>query len=111
MEMAGRSRRLVSPLGPTRLDLDGDVTEAGDPAQALLIGGRRLRPIGDDGDDGGAVPGADLPKMQVGDAVSVYLQALTNEALGASVGNHIEQHPARIADQSVGPARDHARTH
>src|SRR5512144_2990087 len=108
MEMAGRSRRLVSTLGPARLDLDGDVAEACDPVEPLLVDGRGLRPIGDDGDDGGAVPWADLPKMQVGNAVPVDLQALANEALRALIGHHIEQHPAGIADQSIGPARDHA---
>jgi hypothetical protein len=46
--------------------------------------------------------------MQVGDTVPVDLQTLANEALRASVGNHIEQHLAGIPDKSVRPARDHA---
>jgi hypothetical protein len=57
-------RRAAPLLRQAGLDLDSDVAEPGDPAEPLLIGGRRLRPVGDDGDDGGAVPRADLPKMQ-----------------------------------------------
>ena len=54
------------------------------------------------------MPGTDLPEVQVRDSVAVNLQSLANYALGVPVGNHVEQHPPRIANQPIGPGRDDA---
>src|SRR6186997_3300989 len=56
--------------GGTRLDFDGHMAEAGNIRQALLVGGRWLGPVGDNRHHGGAVTGADLPEMKVGDAIA-----------------------------------------
>ena len=82
------------------------MAEAGNIRQALLVGGRWLGPVGDNRHHGGAVTGADLPEMKVGDAIAAGFQALSDRLLHRRVGGDVEQHRPGIPDQTVGPSRD-----
>ena len=76
-------------------------------AEPALVVRRRQRVVRDQRDHGGAVAGADLPEMQIGDAVAARLQALADQAFHLAVVVDVEQHAAGGAQQPDRPACDH----
>src|SRR5215472_3856194 len=89
------------------LDLDGDVAQALQVVQPLLVDRGLQRRIRDQRNDGSAMTGPQLPDMQIGDAVLALLQPCTNVALQLPVESHVEQNAAGVANQRPGPACDH----
>src|SRR2546430_3112562 len=61
-------------LVPAGLHFDRHVAQPMDPAEPALVLRWRQRVVRNKRDHGGAVAGADLPEMQVGDAVAARLQ-------------------------------------
>src|SRR5208282_3501999 len=95
-------------VGRTGIDLDGQVRELAPVREPALELGRRPRTIAHDRDDGPEMAGAQAPEMEVGDAVlaprldrAAYLGGELRVRLG------IEQDLRGVADERVGPARNH----
>lgn len=76
---------------PAKSDLDRDMGRAGDRREAVLVVGRRLRIVGDNGDHGRVVARADPPKMQVGDAIIVTFERPANGLLAPAIGHSVEE--------------------
>ena len=71
------------------LDLDRDVAETCQVSEPALVGGRRQRVIGNDRDNRRPMAGADLPQMQIGDAVAPGLRdrgSIDRASASASAG-------------------------
>src|SRR5580704_183945 len=77
----------------TLIDFDGHMRKSGEALEPLLVDRRRLRRIGNDRGDHGGVAGAELPKMQIGEAISIGLDAVANALRHRRIGNGIEKHP------------------
>ena len=92
----------------TRLDLDRDMAQPMQAAEPALVVRRRQRIVRDQRDHGGAMAGADLPEVQIGDR-SPRVSSRSRISLPFAVAAHVEQHAAGVADQAHGPARDHDR--
>ena len=58
----------------TGLHLDRDVAQPAQAAEPALVGRGRQRVVRYHRDHGGAMAGADLPQMQIGDAVALGLK-------------------------------------
>src|SRR5205823_6397329 len=98
--------RSVSMTG-AGMHLDGHMGKPCDPVQAALIRRGRLRVIGYDRCDQRRMPGTELPQMQVADAIAGLLETPADRLLELRIGNEVEQHRARSADQRRRPADDH----
>src|SRR5436190_2596161 len=64
-----------SSVTGTGIDLDGHMRQPRDSLQAAFVGGRRLGMIGDDRRDEPCMTRAELPHMQIGDAISGRFEA------------------------------------
>ena len=78
-------------------DFDGDVAQALQTLQPLLVDRRLQRGFRHERDHGRAVTGANLPHMQIGDAVLTGFQTRTDGALQATVGADVKQRIRRYA--------------
>src|SRR5687768_4867863 len=64
IQMAANVSRRARSLVPADLDLDGDVAQSMQAAEAAFVVRRRQWVVRDQRDHGGAMAGADLPQMQ-----------------------------------------------
>ena len=94
----------------TRLDLDCDVTEAGETSEPRFVGAWRLRVTRDEHKHRRAVPRADAPHMQVGNAVVSGLQPLRDGRAEGGVGVHVEEDGTSKAHEAPRPIGNDERT-
>src|SRR4051812_8247061 len=87
-------------------DFHSDVTEAVYTGQAFLVGGGRLRTIGDDRNDRSMVARAYLPKVKVCHLVPLCFQASPDRFLYDLIRAHVEEHRPGLLDEAERPTAD-----
>ena len=82
---------------------DSEVREPDEAVEAGLVRLRRFRPIGDHGNDGGEMPRAELPQVEVADPVALDLNpvsdALDESASGTASSRTRAEDRTRPQDQ------------
>src|SRR5215472_15693694 len=82
-----------NPFGTTSVtgfDLDGDVRQRANAGETRLVGTGSVWPVSDQRDDDAEVTGPDSPQMQVGDAVAICLEGLSDAVRKLAIGQDIE---------------------
>src|SRR3981189_3245212 len=113
----GRQARLSGEAGGlsvgavplARMHLDGHVRERRKAGEALAVEGGRARHRGRDRYDGADMARSEPPQMEVAEKVAVALDRHADILRHARIMGHVEQNPAGVAYQHIGPARDHDR--
>src|SRR5712671_2383249 len=99
----------VGAVPLARMHLDGHVRERRKASEPLAVEGGRARRRGRDRYDGADMARSEPPQMEVAQKVAVALDRHADILRHGRIMGHVEQNPAGVAYQRIGPARDHDR--